>query len=81
MTNSKRKFKIILVVADYSAIHPEIKTIDELLNVKSSGEDHEYMYSLNEVIDDVLDLKKRQHLFFQWNRDDSDSVGIIVRME
>lgn len=43
--------------------------------------DYETIYSMQEVIDDILDMKINKCLWFQPNRDDSESKGIITRIK
>ena len=40
----------------------------------------EYMYALSQVLDSVLDLKENESMYFQPNRDDKNSKGIITRI-
>lgn len=42
--------------------------------------DDEVSYSLQEVINDVLDLKKHESMYFQPNRDNKNSKAIITRV-
>jgi len=43
------------------------------------GADFEYIYSLQEDLDKVLDLKINESLLFQPNRDDENSKAILTR--
>lgn len=40
----------------------------------------ETIYSMQERIDDILDLHTNKSMFFQPNRDDVESKGIITRI-
>lgn len=44
------------------------------------GSDYEFVYALDERRDEVLSLKKGQAMYFQPNRDDETSKGIITRI-
>jgi len=57
----------------------ENSTIDfsEIIDSKSIAET---IYSMQEIIDEILDLKIKESIYFQPNRDDSKSKGIITRM-
>lgn len=53
-------------------------TFDEIYLCKP--ESMEYIHALNEIIDSVMDLKVGKALYFQPNREDKNSKGIIVRL-
>lgn len=40
----------------------------------------EVVYAIQDIFDDVMDLKVKEAMYFQPNRDDSRSKGIITRM-
>lgn len=42
--------------------------------------ENEYMFALQEITDTVLDLKKGESMYFQPNRDNGKSRGIILRI-
>ena len=52
----------------------------KLMEIFDKESDSETIYSLQDRIDDIMDLKNKKSLFFQPNRDDSDSKGIITRI-
>jgi hypothetical protein len=41
--------------------------------------DNECVYALNDMMDEVLDLKKGESMYFQPNRDNKLAKGIITR--
>lgn len=54
-------------------------SINDLLKEHKNG--FEYIYSLQENIDDILDLKINECMFFKGNRDNDLSKGIITRID
>lgn len=76
--NSYRKFKIVLVESDDVTI--ETKTLSELVDIKSDGSEPEWRYSIDEILDSIMDLRKYEKMTFQWNRDNPETIGVIVRI-
>lgn len=74
---SKRKYKIVLVESDDVTI--ETMTLENLLSPIAAG-DYEYKYALDEITDSILDLKVYDKMTFQFNRDNPQSLGIILRI-
>ena len=74
---SKREFKVITVT---NKTHNEtyICRLTEIMDVNS---DSESFYSMQEIIDDIMDLKAGDSMYFQPCRDDNNSKGIIIRVE
>ena len=52
-------------------------TLQEILD---PTDDREVVYALQEIIDDILDLPAGDSMYFQPNRDDDGTKGIIRRM-
>lgn len=48
--------------------------------IEDRNNDSETIYSLQDIIDKIMDLKVKEYLFFQPNRDDDNSKGIITRI-
>lgn len=76
-SNSNRRFKIVIIESDKVSV--EEMGLDDLMNVKPNGQDYEYMYALNDILDQILDLKQFEKMTFQWNRDNPDTLGIVLR--
>ena len=49
----------------------------EIINHESTAETY---YSMQERLDDIMDLKTNKSMFFQPNRDDLESKGVITRI-
>ena len=57
-------------------------TLNEIIyEDEDEDDDSETIYSMREVIDDILDLKINKCFWFQPNRDDDESKGIITRIK
>lgn len=76
MIYSKRKFIVVGVEIDED-FRFEIE-LEKLLT--KDEEATEVMYSLQDEIDSVLDLKKGESMFFRANRDNENCKGIILRI-
>lgn len=77
LTNhSSRKYQ---VTTDYFENNPQtnIWSIDHLLNEQDYSEER---YAMLDVLDRILDLHVGQGMYFQPNRDDKQSFGIIRRI-
>lgn len=76
--NTVREFDIVYHLGGLAIHNTNIKLTDlpELLNDGS-----ELVYAFNEILDAVLDLKTGESIYFQPNRDDKNSKGIIVRVK
>lgn len=75
--DSKRSFEIFIAEAGTSQVVTE--NIHSLLDPKDFGDDYEYKYAAQEITDEILDLKVGESMYFQPNRDDKNSKGIIIR--
>ena len=73
---SKRKYRVVTFIGEMASVDAIVYTLDEILQDTGS----EINYSLQEVIDDILDLKPFEKMFFYSNRDDKNSNSIIIRL-
>lgn len=74
-THSRRLFQVIEVHGKRVDKHSSM-SLDYILQDLNS----ELNYALQDIIDEVLDLKEGESLYFFPNRDDKLSKGIIVRL-
>lgn len=74
LITSVREFRVL--ISENMEYTVKELTLDEVINNK---QDYEFMYAMEEIIDDILDLKKGDQIYFQPNRDDKNSKGIILR--
>ncbi len=74
-TNSKREYE--LSIAECGQTTVSRCRIDAVLE----DDGFEYQYAMQYIIDDVLDLKLNESMYFQPNRDDKSSKGIILRIK
>jgi hypothetical protein len=77
MKKSKRRY--IIAIVESEAIPTISLSIDQIANPLENGADYEYRYALNELIDEILDLKLYEKMTFKWNRDNPGTIGIILR--
>ena len=75
MNDSNRTYSIAFIDDCMELI--DVISIEEILRNDHS----ELNYALQSVLDDVLDLKKGESMYFQPNRDNDNSKGIIVRID
>lgn len=76
---SNREYKII-VCSSVNVAEASV-SIDSLLHVPSNNDNlFEWEYALKDIADTVLDLKLGESMYFQPNRDDKTSKGIIFRI-
>lgn len=73
--NSKRRYKV--AICDQIGLTIENVTLNSLTDTK---QDLELFYAIQDIIDEVLDLKVEESMYFQPNRDDKNSKGIIRRV-
>lgn len=69
---TKRKYKVIGEYLD------EVLSFNDLFLDRVN--DYEYIYALQEVADDIMDLKVSQSMFVQLSRDDKDVKGVLIRI-
>lgn len=78
-TNSKRTYEVVMVEGGGEFNRIAVLPIGRILKPREQGKDWEYIYALNDIIDKILDLKDGQSMYFQPNRDNYDTKGIILR--
>lgn len=81
MPASKRKYTVFIGAPKDGFISEEIYLRNILEPKGKDGEDWEYIYALGNVIDEVMDLKPLDYLYFQANRDNKEDRGLIVRKQ
>jgi hypothetical protein len=69
--NSKRKYQV--VAFGFKQHIP----IERLFEVREN--DYEFIYALQEVLDEILDLKVDESLFVQLDRGNQNDKGVIIR--
>lgn len=78
--NSNRKFKITHF--DREDVKEFTLGLDALIGLKETTfKDTEMQYALNEILDDVLDLQLWQRLSFLEDRNDENSLSVIIRIQ
>ena len=75
---SARMYCVICV--EFGIISKNNVTLPDLLLINLGGAEMEYKYAMYEKMDEILDLKRLQSMYFQPNRDDDNSKGIITRI-
>lgn len=76
---SKRRYAVYLSHNDSS---PVKHTLQEMLNY-SLTEDYEWAHAMMDILDDIMDLRIMEAMYFEPNRDDKNSrreLGIIKRI-
>lgn len=69
---TKRKYKLVSFDTN------EDLSLERIIN--SKGNDYEYVYALQEVLDDVLDLREGESLVVQLDRSNSNDKGVLFRV-
>ena len=77
LSNSKRSYNIYVVD---SKGNYEFFSDVQLKTILSVKENHEVIFSLQEIVDDVLDIPENATLSFKL-RDDKFSHGLITRIQ
>lgn len=77
--NTKRRYKI--AVQENDAIFKDEFPLTRLDISIRGDDDAEYIYALQDRMDDVLDLRRGESMYFQPNRDNESTKGIIVRID
>jgi hypothetical protein len=72
-----RKYKIAIYEGGNEIQVHEIR-IDDILFPNDN--DFEHIYALMEVLEDILYLKPDQSMYFQPNRDNKNTKGILLRI-
>lgn len=73
--NSKREWVLTFKLGSTEKVN--------LLSIykKSENEnDFEFNYALQDSIDEILDMKINETIYFQYNRDDKNSKGLLTRI-
>ena len=79
-TISNITYNIVIMEGNY--VPNWVMTFERLfLNDVADGEDLEFVYSLNEIAEDVMRLKVGESLRFKANRDVAMENGVILRMK
>ena len=79
-TISNITYNIVIMEGNY--VPNWVMTFERLfLNDVADGEDLEFVYSLNEIAEDVMRLKVGESLRFKANRDVEMENGGILRMK
>lgn len=75
---SNRKYFITIAGRGYT-----LEAEMDLADLFQNGRDNtpEYVYAIQDIVDDVLDLKVEEHIKFKPSRDEDLSVGIIWRIK
>ncbi len=55
-------------------------TLDSIYEKAKNEDDFEYNYAMQDDIDTILDLKPKEVIYFQFNRDNKNAKGIISRL-
>lgn len=78
MHNSNRKYLVVGVEGGDSFVLDI--SINKLMK-KDSDNDSEVLYAMQEITDEILDLKKNESMFFQADRNNEHTKGVILRIE
>lgn len=75
--NSSRTY--LCLWSEAGEIHRKEISVSRIFN-NSKNSEFEYIYAVQDRCDEILDLKLNESMYFQFNRDDEDSKGIIKRI-
>lgn len=77
--NSKREYNILMSEGGEPVARNH--SIEVLIQHWSTPNysNYEYFYAMHDIVDKILDLKAGESMYFQPNRDDKTSKGIITR--
>ena len=87
--NSIRRYKIVTIYREDVTIFDDIP-IQDIIGKTNYSElelfdnpffDSELQYSLQDILDNILDLKLHGNLHFQSDRSVENSLGIIIRTQ
>jgi hypothetical protein len=76
--NSKRQYAVIMVL-DGNTVVTEAVDIRGLLNSFEHKNAFEWVNAIEDIFDEVLDLRLGESMYFQPDRDNESSKGIIAR--
>lgn len=79
---SNRIFQIVIVEPGTKGyvFTKEHITFDQLFHNKDKNP-FEFIFALQEIADAVLDLKENESMYFQPNRDNNQTKGILLRIK
>lgn len=78
MITSKRRY--VVQITEGGHHYDETIELKTLLTTSKKNE-YEYIYSMQDLIDEVLDLKDGESMYFKPNRDNDLAKGIITRID
>ncbi len=55
-------------------------TVEQLLSSKYKDSDTELLYTLQEIRDEILDLRLNEVIYIRANRDDDNAKGVLCRI-
>ena len=73
---SKREWVLTFELGDTEVVN--LATIYEKTDQEN---DFEYNYALQEIVDEILDMKFNETIYFQHNRDDENSKALLTRIK
>ena len=80
LTHTSRRYQA--VICQSGAISKvELTAMELLLEQQEAGVEHEFIYALRQRMDDVLDIKLHESIYFQPSRDDINTMGILLRVQ
>tara|TARA_R100000781_G_scaffold84645_1_gene52093 strand:- start:386 stop:676 length:291 start_codon:yes stop_codon:yes gene_type:complete len=74
--NTRRKWLLIFEDGVMETI-----TLTSIYSKSDQESNWEYNYALNAIIDEVLDMKVNETIYFQHNRDDENSKSLLTRIK
>lgn len=78
--SSRRKYYVAMI-DDTDEVDQFWFDLDKIYELDPEESHYEFRYALNDIIDDVLDLKNGESMYFQPDRQDINSKGIIKRIQ
>ena len=80
-TNSKRQY--VATWIDGNEVQILDLNLDQIMfgNPKDKDNQFEYIYALQDVLDEILDMKLNEVKVVQFNRDDKSTLGVIKRIK
>jgi len=76
---SNRKWRFIYPL-NIETIIDEVMTIDEI-HSKIEDEETEMDYAIQDRMDELLDMREGDSIFFQFHRDEDSQKGIVIRIK
>lgn len=77
--STQREFKAVYHLNGLS-VHEKQFSLNDFISNLSENDCEEIYYALDEIADDVLNLKEGESLYFKPNRDCKNSKAILVRI-